>query len=142
MAMSSIENKESTEAHADVADEGKREVDLYLGNISPVARDFDDPLGWWKVCSRLHSHFKSTEAPQEMQGTLIFMSRVARDVLAIPGVSISCERLFSSVKRTLADSRSSMTAKTASVDIVTKEWLKAGLAEGLDWAASLKLHNV
>jgi len=73
---------------------------------------------------------KSTEAPQEMQGTLIFMSRVARDVLAIPGVGISCERLFSSVKRTLADSRSSMTAKTASVDIVTKEWLKAGLVEG------------
>lgn len=29
--------------------DGKDEVDLYFGNISPVALDFDDPLGWWKV---------------------------------------------------------------------------------------------
>ncbi|KAJ7117991.1 hypothetical protein C8R43DRAFT_901672 [Mycena crocata] len=29
--------------------DGKDEVDLYLGNISPVPLDFDDPLGWWKV---------------------------------------------------------------------------------------------
>ncbi|KAJ7720756.1 hypothetical protein DFH07DRAFT_760713, partial [Mycena maculata] len=49
------------------------------------------------------------------------------DILAIPGVSISVEHLFSSVKHTLSDARSSMTAETAAVDIVTKEWLKSGL---------------
>ncbi|KAJ7708447.1 hypothetical protein B0H16DRAFT_1345051 [Mycena metata] len=31
---------------------GKDEVELYCGNISPVAQGFDDPLTWWKV-SRL-----------------------------------------------------------------------------------------
>jgi hypothetical protein len=30
---------------------------LYIGNISPVGRDFDDPLGWWKV-SFIESQFK------------------------------------------------------------------------------------
>ncbi|KAJ7775629.1 hypothetical protein DFH07DRAFT_732340, partial [Mycena maculata] len=49
------------------------------------------------------------------------------DILPIPGVSISVEHLFSSVKHTLLDARSSMTAETAAVDIMTKEWLKSGL---------------
>jgi hypothetical protein len=46
------------------------------------------------------------------------MARVVRNIIAIPGVSISIERLFSSVKHTLSDVRSSMTAETASVDII------------------------
>jgi hypothetical protein len=58
------------------------------------------------------------------------MGRVAWDILVIPGVSISVEHLFSSLKHTLSDARSSMTAETASVEIFTKEWLKSGLAEG------------
>ncbi|KAJ7724710.1 hypothetical protein DFH07DRAFT_758916, partial [Mycena maculata] len=49
------------------------------------------------------------------------------DILPIPGVSICVEHLFSSVKHTLSDAHSSMTAETAAVDIVTKEWLKSGL---------------
>ncbi|KAJ7869437.1 hypothetical protein B0H14DRAFT_3579819 [Mycena olivaceomarginata] len=32
-----------------VTADGKDEVDLYCGNISPVASDFDDPLKWWKL---------------------------------------------------------------------------------------------
>ncbi|KAJ7027120.1 hypothetical protein C8F04DRAFT_965571 [Mycena alexandri] len=59
--------------------------------------------------------------------------------LAIPGVSISVERLFSSVKKTLSDDHSSMTVETASVDIVTKEWIKAGLAEGLNWMDFIRI---
>jgi hypothetical protein len=58
---------------------------------------------------------------------------VARDILAIPGVSISVERLFSSLKHTLSDTQSSMTVEMVSVDIVTKEWLKSGLAEGVNY---------
>ncbi|KAJ7710654.1 hypothetical protein B0H17DRAFT_914879, partial [Mycena rosella] len=46
---------------------------------------------------------------------------------------ISVERLFSSVKHSLSDARSSMTAETASVDIVTKEWLKSGLGKGINY---------
>ncbi|KAJ7924535.1 hypothetical protein B0H13DRAFT_1601577 [Mycena leptocephala] len=29
--------------------DGRDEVELYFGNISPVAPDFDDPLAWWKA---------------------------------------------------------------------------------------------
>src|ERR1700761_3874834 len=70
---------------------------------------------------------------KQNQGTLKYMALVARDILAIPGVSISVERLFSSLKHTLSNARSSMTAETVSVDIVTKEWLKAGLVEGANY---------
>ncbi|KAJ7236793.1 hypothetical protein C8J57DRAFT_1088019 [Mycena rebaudengoi] len=49
------------------------------------------------------------------------------------GVSISVERLFSSLKHTLTDSRSSMTALTAPLDIVTKAWLKFGLGEDVNY---------
>ena len=70
-----------------------------------------------------------------------YMERVARDILAIPGVSISVERLFSSLKHTLSDARSSMTAETASVDIVTKEWLKSGLEEGVNYTDFIKIHE-
>jgi hypothetical protein len=28
---------------------GKDEVDIYIGEISPVEGGFDDLLGWWKV---------------------------------------------------------------------------------------------
>ncbi|KAJ7773611.1 hypothetical protein DFH07DRAFT_723348, partial [Mycena maculata] len=52
---------------------------------------------------------------------LPFMARVARDILAIPGLSISMECLFSDVKHALLDACSSMTVETAAVDIVTKE---------------------
>ena len=67
---------------------------------------------------------------KQNQGTLKYMTLVTQDILAMPGVSISVDCLFSSLKHTLSVARSSMTAETVSVDIVTKEWLKAGLAEG------------
>jgi hypothetical protein len=51
---------------------------------------------------------------------------IARDILAIPGISISVERLFSSSKHTLSDTRSSLTAMSASKTVVMKEWLKKG----------------
>ena len=58
---------------------------------------------------------------------------IARDILAIPGVSISVERLFSSSKHTLSDARSSLTAESASKTIVAKELLKKGFREGLNY---------
>jgi len=61
------------------------------------------------------------------------LSRIARDILAIPDVSISVKRLFSSSKHTLSDTRSSMTKESASKTVVVKEWLKKGLGEGIDF---------
>ncbi|KAJ6528860.1 hypothetical protein B0H19DRAFT_968666 [Mycena capillaripes] len=53
--------------------------------------------------------------------------------------NIEWERVFvfSSVKRTLTDARSSLTTETASLDIFTKEWSKSGLAEGVDYMSYL-----
>ncbi|KAJ7813740.1 hypothetical protein B0H14DRAFT_2604649 [Mycena olivaceomarginata] len=44
------------------------------------------------------------------------------------GVTIAVERLFSSMKHTLMDDRTSMIPENSSTCIVTKEWLKPGLA--------------
>ncbi|KAJ7831822.1 hypothetical protein B0H14DRAFT_3463771 [Mycena olivaceomarginata] len=97
--------------------DGKDEVELYCGNISPVSETFDDPLTWWK----------------ENVGTLKYMARIARDILAIPGVSISVERLFSSLKHTLSDARSSMTAETAFSYVPNSGWQDDFFAQiGLD----------
>ncbi|KAJ7685908.1 hypothetical protein B0H17DRAFT_941023, partial [Mycena rosella] len=66
---------------------------------------------------------------QENAGALKYMGRVAQDIFAIP------------LKHTLSDGWSSMTAETASMDIITKEWLKSGLAEGVNWTEFIKIHN-
>jgi hypothetical protein len=69
------------------------------------------------------------------------MMHVAWDILAIPGVTISVECLFSSVKHMLSDARSSMTAETISMDIVTKEWSKSkGMVKVKAWPGH-KLHG-
>jgi hypothetical protein len=78
---------------------------------------------------------------KQNEGTLKYIVRVVWDILAIPGVSISVERLFSSVKHTLSDARSSMTVETASVDFVTKEWLKLGLSQGVNYMDFIKIHD-
>jgi len=69
------------------------------------------------------------------------LSLVARDILAIPGVSISVERLFSSSKHTLSDLQSSMTAASASKTVVAKEWLKQGLGNGIDYLDGQQIHH-
>ncbi|KIP09367.1 hypothetical protein PHLGIDRAFT_67779, partial [Phlebiopsis gigantea 11061_1 CR5-6] len=63
----------------------------------------------------------------------VVLKCVARDVLAIPGVSVSVERLFSQCKLTLSDQRSSMSAETASRTILAKEWLKRGLGDDVEY---------
>ncbi|KAK6992324.1 hypothetical protein R3P38DRAFT_2416177, partial [Favolaschia claudopus] len=57
------------------------------------------------------------------------------------GVSVSVERLFSSLRHTVSDERASMTAKTIAVDMVTKEWLKSGLADDVDYTQFIKIRG-
>ena len=64
---------------------------------------------------------------------------ITHDVLAIPRVSISVERLFSSSKHTLSDSRSAMMAESASKTVVAKEWLKKGLGAGVDYFDDVRI---
>lgn len=68
------------------------------------------------------------------------LARIARDILAIPGVSISVERLFSSSKHTLSDTRSSLSAKSASKTVVAKEWLKKGFGNGVNYLDNIHTH--
>jgi hypothetical protein len=69
------------------------------------------------------------------------LARIARDILAIPGVSISVERLFSSSKHTLSDSRSSLTAESASKTVVAKEWLKKGFGAEVNYLDNISTRN-
>ncbi|KIJ31941.1 hypothetical protein M422DRAFT_115175, partial [Sphaerobolus stellatus SS14] len=68
---------------------------------------------------------------QEHEQHFPVLACVARDVLCIPGVSVSVERLFSSSRSTLTDYRSRMTIETASKAILTKERLKKGFGQGI-----------
>lgn len=52
------------------------------------------------------------------------LARMARDILAAPGVSVAVEQLFSQCKTTLTDKRSSMSPQTVSKTIVTKMALR------------------
>jgi hypothetical protein len=99
------------------------EIELYFSGAYPCSDG--NLLVWWK----------------KHAGIFPILSRIARDVLAVPGVSISVERLFSSSKHTLSDARSSMTAESASKTVVTKEWLKKGLGDGVDYLDGCRLHN-
>ncbi|KIJ12766.1 hypothetical protein PAXINDRAFT_82301, partial [Paxillus involutus ATCC 200175] len=69
------------------------------------------------------------------------LSQIARDILAIPSVSVSIKQLFSSTKHTLSNSRSSMTTITASKTVVTKEWLRKGLSEDINYLSNISIHH-
>ncbi|KAF7371504.1 HAT family dimerization protein [Mycena venus] len=100
------------------------ELEVFFSGIYPMAEDDDNILAWWKA----HAiHFP-------------ILSCIARDVLAIPGVSIAVERLFSSSKHTMSDARSSMVAATASATVVAEQLLKAGFGEGLDYLEGIIIH--
>ena len=87
-----------------------------------------DALKWWKMGFIFYVLLLLlTIALQIHAVDFPVLSRIAHDILAIPGVSISVERLFSSSKHTLSDARSAMTAESASKTVVAKEWLKKGL---------------
>ncbi|TFY75902.1 hypothetical protein EWM64_g8111 [Hericium alpestre] len=100
------------------------ELNTYFGG-SYVCRDESRALEWWKDHSK---HFP-------------VLSRIARDILAIPGVSVLVERLFSSSKHTLSDTRSSLMAETASMAVVSKELLKKGLGENVNYLDGVAIHE-
>ena len=96
-------------------------------------------LKWWKVRAHilyLQSTFNTllTISPVQLYAEHFpVLARIARDILAIPGVSISVERLFSSSKHTLSDARSSLSAESALKTVVAKEWLKFRRRGELSW---------
>ncbi|KAJ7742345.1 hypothetical protein DFH07DRAFT_777762 [Mycena maculata] len=129
-AMAITLNGSTESVPAGVVD-GKDEVELYFGNISPVTGDFDDPLTWWKA--------SFTYCPSIL--ILIIGPRTCKELYRSWHVLHETFLQSLVVKHTLSDARSSMTAETAAVDIVTKEWLKSGLAQGVDYMKFINAHR-
>jgi hypothetical protein len=99
-----------------------------------------DVLKWWKVGIIFYiSLLLPTTALQIHAVDFPVLACIARDILAIPGVSISVERLFSSSKHTLSDARSAMTAESPSMTVVAKEWLKKGLGVGINYLDDVRV---
>ncbi|KIK77668.1 hypothetical protein PAXRUDRAFT_166097 [Paxillus rubicundulus Ve08.2h10] len=100
------------------------ELSNYFGGAYPC-KNQADPLGWWWV----------------HQDQFLVLLQIAQDVLAILGVSVSVEHLFSSTKHTLSDPCSSMTAVTALKTVVMKEWLRKGLGQDASYLADVSIHH-
>ncbi|KAF7340416.1 Dimer-Tnp-hAT domain-containing protein [Mycena venus] len=102
------------------------DVDLPVNNVPPREPEFkrfydaaitygsgelNAPLAWWKIHER--------DFP--------VIAAMARDFFAIPGTSVSVERLFSKSRHLCRETRSSMHADTIMKAMLTKMWIKAGL---------------
>ncbi|KAF5372244.1 hypothetical protein D9758_004983 [Tetrapyrgos nigripes] len=96
------------------------EFDRYISNEGGEG-DIEKPLDWWR------NHC----APTGKDGVPGFpvIARIARDFLAIPGASVSVERLFSKSRHMCTDLRSSMKAETTTKAMCSKCWLRDGLFE-------------
>ncbi|KZT64306.1 hypothetical protein DAEQUDRAFT_678804, partial [Daedalea quercina L-15889] len=55
------------------------------------------------------------------------IAAITRDFLAIPGASVSVERLFSASRHLCVDTRSSLKAETICEAMCTKIWICSGL---------------
>ena len=88
----------------------KSEVDKYLSEDNePDTKGFDI-LKWWKA--------NSTRFP--------ILSRMARDLLAIPITSVASESAFSAGGRTFDDFRTSLTPKMVERLVCANDWLRGG----------------
>ncbi|KAF7362862.1 Dimer-Tnp-hAT domain-containing protein [Mycena venus] len=90
------------------------ELDQFFSAFQTYGRgDHDGPLLWWKEFAH---HFP-------------VVARMARDFLAIPGTSVSVERLFSKSRHLCHEAQGSMKAETIMKAMLTKMWIKAGYLE-------------
>ena len=88
--------------------QAKKEFELYCTDDDPSGVENKDVLAWWKC--------KSKKYPN--------LSRMARDYLAIPATSTSSERLFSSGKHMISDTRNSLSPSTIQACQCLKSWIK------------------
>ena len=86
----------------------KRELDRYLEEILEKYTIEFDILEWWNI--------NSIRYP--------ILSKVARDVLAIPSLTVASESALSMEGRTLDRFRSSLTPTPAEVLICCQDWLR------------------
>ena len=120
------------------------EIEAFFSGTYPCTDS--NALKWWKVRAHilyLQSTFNTllTISPVQLYAEHFpVLARIAHDILAILGVSISVERLFLSTKHTLLDAWSSLSAESASKTVVAKEWLKKGFGEGVNYLDDICTH--
>ncbi|KAJ9543902.1 hypothetical protein OSB04_023609 [Centaurea solstitialis] len=90
----------------------KSELEVYLNESTIDDTDDFDILRWWKV--------NSERFP--------ILSKVARDILAVPISIVASESTFSTSGRVLDNFRSSLTPKIVEAFICTQDWLR-GLSQ-------------
>jgi hAT family protein len=76
----------------------------------PAHYDFDDVRKWWLLLEQKRDY------PN--------LSRMALDILSIPAMSASIERLFSSANITVSDRRNRLTPDTIEMIESLKSWQK------------------
>ncbi|XP_019169717.1 PREDICTED: zinc finger BED domain-containing protein RICESLEEPER 2-like [Ipomoea nil] len=84
------------------------ELDMYLSEGIVEEEESFDILGWWKI--------NSARFP--------VLSKLARDVLAIPISTVALESAFSTSGRVLDPFRSSLTPKIVEALVCTQDWLR------------------
>ncbi|KAJ1686377.1 hypothetical protein LUZ63_017767 [Rhynchospora breviuscula] len=93
----------------------KSELDEYLSDaLDGTSLDVDfDILAWWKL--------KAPKYP--------IMSRLTKDILAVPISTVASESTFSVAGRTLSPTRSSLNDESLEALICAQDWLKASVTE-------------
>ncbi|KAH0683125.1 hypothetical protein KY289_020877 [Solanum tuberosum] len=90
----------------------KSDLDKYLEDDVEKIKDFNI-LTWWKASSERYP----------------IVSRIARDILAIPTSTVASESVFSTGGRILDCYRSSLSPKTAEALVCSQQWLRSASTE-------------
>lgn len=108
-------------------------------------------LDWWKVCCTSSStrllifsfiaDVLMLHTSQAHSSEFPVLARIARDILAIPGVSVAVERLFSHCRKTLTEARSSLAADSSAKTVVCKDLLKLGLGDKISYLEGKSTHD-
>lgn len=93
-----------------ILDPGDTELDRYLQMNPAQLQGVHNPLEWWI----------------SQRSTFPTLSQLALDILAIPAMSVDCERAFSLSKLTLTTQRLSMASTTLEHSQCLKNWLQRG----------------
>jgi hypothetical protein len=108
----------------------KSKLDKYLSEDNEVDIAGFDILKWWRV--------NSTRFPK--------LSRLARDLLAIPVSSVASESAFSAGGRTLEDFRTSLTPTMVERLVCANDWIRGGnfvsVEEDTEQMAKLEKGNI
>ncbi|WVZ61995.1 hypothetical protein U9M48_011797 [Paspalum notatum var. saurae] len=89
--------------------EASLELESYLSKVPIRRSDRFNILTWWQM--------NSSEYPT--------LSRMARDMLAVPASTVASESAFSTGSRVLSDFRSRMTPETVEALVCLQDWIRA-----------------